>query len=284
VHSSNRTTLVPLKLARVLALLAGLLLFARPLAASTLPELAAGATPSVVLITLYDSAGRKEAAGTGFFISTSGRLVTNHHVVEDSAKATATLSDGRVVPILGLLADDPDHDLAGLQAEGGGYAPLSLAEPGSIRAGDEVVVIGSPLGLSAAISTGIVAAVRDHGLSKENGFEKEEGTRAWGLQITAAISRGSSGSPILDAKGEVVGVAVGLLATGENLNFAIPVEFVRTILKTVPEHAIPKSIAGESDALRNLLISVGMIVFPALGYLFWSRSRKGPKDARRLSS
>jgi S1-C subfamily serine protease len=263
-----------MKLAAILGTLFGLVLAGRVAAASDLADLAAGAKASVVLISLYDESGRLTASGSGFFVSSGGRLVTNHHVIEDASKATATFADGRVVPIAGVLADDPEHDLAIVQAEGSSFAALTFADPASVHTGDEVVVIGSPLGLSAAVSTGIVAAVRDEGLSKEKGLDEYKDMAAYGLQITAPISHGSSGSPVLDTKGRVIGVAVAVFAQGENVNFAIPVKFVAALLRTVADNAVPRPIEGESDARRNLLITGGLVVVPALGYWLWVRRRK----------
>jgi S1-C subfamily serine protease len=259
------------RLPLVFSLLVGLLLHCRPAAAVNLPKLVEETKLSVVLVSLYNTSGRLVASGSGFFVSGSGRLVTNHHVIEDAAKATATLSDGRVVPITGVLADDPEHDLALLQAEGTDFHPVPLGAMASVHPGDEVVVIGSPLGLSAAISTGIVAAVRDEGLEKERPFDKNPHMKAWGLQITAPISHGSSGSPVFNAGGEVIGVVAATLSEGENVNFAIPVKLVSGLLAGVPPNAVPKPVEGESDAKRSLVISLALIVISALGYIVWTR-------------
>jgi S1-C subfamily serine protease len=263
-----------ISLGLILSALASLLLTARPSAASNLPRLAEEAKSSVVLVSLYNPSGRLVASGSGFFVSASGRLVTNHHVIEDAASATVTFPDGRVQPLAGILADDPEHDLAILQAEGSDFPPLRLGTLASVHPGEEVVVIGSPLGLSVAVSTGIIAAVRDHGLEHERTPDKTEHMRAWGLQITAPISHGSSGSPVLDARGEVIGVVAATFSEGENVNFAIPVQLVTALLASIPPNAVPKPIEGESDARRNLLITLALIVFGTIGYVAVGRWRQ----------
>jgi hypothetical protein len=115
----------------------------------------------------------------------------------------------------------------------------------SVHPGEEVVVIASPLGLSGAISTGIVAAVRDQGLEKERTFDGNAHMKSWGLQITAPISHGSSGSPVLNAQGEVIGVVAATFSEGENVNFAIPVKLVTALLTGIPPSAVPKAVGHD---------------------------------------
>src|SRR5271156_427070 len=113
-----------------------------------LPELADRARPSVVLLTVGDSTDDNIGSGTGFFVSKDGRIVTNHHVIEHASKITATLADGRKIEVVGFLADDEKRDIAVLQAPPGEYPSLLLGGGAPLRVGDEVVVIGSPMGLS----------------------------------------------------------------------------------------------------------------------------------------
>jgi hypothetical protein len=141
----------------------------------------------------------------------------------------------------------------------------------SVHPGEEVVVIASPLGLSAAISTGIVAAVRDQGLEKERTFDGNAHMKSWGLQITAPISHGSSGSPVLNAQGEVIGVVAATFSEGENVNFAIPVKLVTALLTGIPPSAVPKAVGGESDAKRSLLVCLALVVCFLFGTMVWTR-------------
>jgi S1-C subfamily serine protease len=246
-----------------------------------LPELAARARPSVVLLTIGDGQHERIGTGTGFFVSKDGRIVTNHHVIEDAARVTATLSDGRKVDVLGILADDEKRDIAILQARPGEgeYTPLSLG-PGdgkSLRVGDEIVVIGSPRGLSASLSAGLVSAIRERGLSDE--LKGEDGASSWGIQITAAISPGSSGSPVMNRDGDVVGVAVGFVS-GEGLNFSIPVDVPKSMLAAIAPGAKPRAFGGQRSVgmLGNLGISAAVLGVP---YLVFVLVRKRAASRRR---
>jgi putative serine protease PepD len=252
------------------------LLFVGRAHALGLPELAAQATPAVVLLTVSDSGGRKLATGTGFFVSADGRIVTNFHVIEGGASVSAKVPDGRELAILGVLAADPSLDIAILQAEGAPFAALTLGDSGKVRPGDEVVVIGSPLGLSATVTAGIVSAVRERGLAGEehrrkkrllDDDENDDDTQSWGIQISAAISHGSSGSPIMTSSGDVIAVAVGTRLDGQAVNFGVPIQFVKDLLRDVDPHAALKPLSvvaneerrkpGSHALLRNLGLSAG---------------------------
>jgi S1-C subfamily serine protease len=254
-----------------------------PAAASELSDLADKTKPSVVLLTVEDAAGQKLGTGTGFFASTDGRIITNHHVIEGGARITATLSDGSKRAILGLLASDEPRDIAILAAEGGPTPALALGTSTAIRPGDEVVVIGSPLGLSGTISVGIVSAIRDHGVGEDEHGDKAM-TGSWGIQITAAISPGSSGSPIMTKGGEVVAVAVGTLNGAQALNFGVPIEVAKGMLHELGPQARPTPLDGGADnhdLRRSLMISGG--IFGAIGLLFffWGRaSRPAARPSR----
>ena len=121
--------------------------------------------------------------------------------------------------------------------------PLSLGDINDVGVGDEVYVIGNPEGLEATMSQGIVSGIR-----------QIEGNRLF--QITAAVSHGSSGGPVLRKSGEVIGVAVGSLSSGQNLNFAIPASEVLALLNTLRDvgsndespYLVPKSTPSSSDS------------------------------------
>jgi S1-C subfamily serine protease len=257
-------------------------LTARLAAALELPELAERTKPSVVLITIYDASGRKLGTGSGFFISADGRLVTNVHVIDDARRATATTADGNVVDIAGILAKDADADVAVLQAAGGAYPALPLGESRTLVAGQEIAVIGSPKGLAGTLSTGIVAAIRDRGLTEDDPQGQGPTGDSWHIQITAPISPGSSGSPILTRDGRVVAVAVGQRVGGENLNFGVPIERVLALLKPLGDHPVAQPFAGvtpRSELLRNLSISAAVFAAAGIAYALWRRAaRVGTKS------
>ncbi len=136
-------------------------------------------------------------------------LVTNRHVVRGADSARAKLPNGTTYRIAGVIGTSPTADLVALKIDGSTRTTLPLRDS-LPKPGERLVVIGSPLGLDQSVSDGIVSAVRD-----VEGY----GTV---IQITAPISAGSSGSPVVDMDGRVLGVATFLLVGGQNLNFAIP--------------------------------------------------------------
>jgi S1-C subfamily serine protease len=265
--------------------LALLLLFAKASAALELPELMDRTKPAVALVTVYDSSGHTLGTGTGFCVSPDGRFVTNVHVVEHASAATLTMADGRVVAVSGLLAQDPAADVAVLQAAGGPFpAFLELGDSRALVTGQEVVVVGSPVGLSTTISTGIVAAIRDAGVNDPGALVQSASYASWRIQITAPISPGSSGSPVLLRDGRVVGVAVGQRRDGQNLNFCIPIELARGLLDRLGDHPSVQPLARRTTArevARNLGLSAAIFAGCALVYgLFRRRWTSKPSRAQ----
>lgn len=177
-----------------------------------LPELVRRIKPSAVAIETFDSKDATVARGSGFFIAFD-RVITNRHVIERSTRVEVHLQDGRKYPVRGVLAVDGEGDLALLQVD----VPRGVAVPLPIvrsvpQEGESIVVIGNPYGLEGSVSNGIVSAVREIA-----GYGKI-------IQITASISPGSSGSPVVNMAGQVIGVATLQAAEGQNLNFAVPAE------------------------------------------------------------
>jgi len=183
-----------------------------------LKALAKKARPAVMLLVVSDANGKEIATGTGFLVSSDGKLITNFHVIEKAASAVAKAENGGLFPVEGVLASDPKNDLVLLKLKAKDLPFLTLGKSENLEVGTRIAVIGSPLGLEGTLSEGIVSARRK--ASDMTGV----------LQVTAAISRGSSGSPVMNAKGEVVGVASWLLRGGQALNFAVPVEYASGLL------------------------------------------------------
>ena len=178
-----------------------------------LPALVKTVEPSIVVIFNYDRQGKILSQGTGFFVSKSGNVITNYHVLHQASRSEIKTLDGQEYAIKEIITEDPDGDLIqvsiGIPEEK--VQPLIIS-PTLPKVGEKIVVIGTPLGLDQTVSDGIVSAIR----------EIPEFGKI--LQMTAPISPGSSGSPVLNMKGEVVGVATFLLLAGQNLNFAIPMD------------------------------------------------------------
>lgn len=192
-----------------------------------LPELVRRIKPSAVAIETFDARGEKLARGSGFFIDTD-RIVTNRHVIEGAHRAEIHSSTGAVIPVKGVLAVDAEGDIALLKIDPPTpqIRPLPLDKT-SPQEGESVVVIGNPLGLEGSVTNGIVSAVRD--------------IPTFGriIQITAPISSGSSGSPVVNMQGQVIGIATLQVTGGQSVNFAIPSERISQLqvstTMTLPE-------------------------------------------------
>lgn len=183
-----------------------------------LKALSKKARPAVLLLVVSDANGKEIATGTGFLVSSDGKLITNHHVIEYAASAVAKAENGGLFPVEGVLADDAKNDLVLLKLKGKDLPFLSLGNSDKVEVGARIAVIGSPLGLEGTLSEGIISAVR-----KLLGDQRI-------FQLTAAVSPGSSGSPVLNGKGEVIGVATSLIKGGQSLNFAVSGEAVKELL------------------------------------------------------
>jgi len=182
-----------------------------------IPAIAKAANGSVV--TIITAANDKPIAqGTGFLVSADGVIVTNYHVIETGSVAIVKFPDDTVFPVDGVLATDKARDLAIIKIHGKTFRTLALGDSDDIQVGEEVVAIGNPLLLESTVSNGIISGVRT---SKELGKF---------LQTTAPISPGSSGGPLFNMRGEVVGINTLYLEGGENLNFAIPVNDAKLLL------------------------------------------------------
>lgn len=177
-----------------------------------LPDLVKRIKPSSVAIETFDGRGNLLSRGSGFFIAPD-RIVTNRHVIERSSRVEVHLMDGKKFVVKGVLAVDGEGDIAMLQVD----VPKELAIPLPIvrtvpQEGESIVVVGNPFGLEGSVSNGIVSAVREI-----SGYGRI-------IQITAPISPGSSGSPVVNMYGQVIGVATLQAAEGQSLNFAVPAE------------------------------------------------------------
>ncbi len=195
------------------------------------PRIAARTMPAIVAIQAGSS------LGTGFGVTDLGWIATNLHVVAGASDIRILLMDGTERPVSGVIAFDARNDLAVLRAEGL-KAALSLADSDNVVIGEAVVAIGHPLGLASTVSNGIVSSVR----------EIHEGSTV--LQITAPIAPGSSGGPLINARGQVIGVVAATVLGGQNLNFAIPSRYLRDQLLTSMKKPSAMSLEDFAAATR----------------------------------
>lgn len=159
--------------------------------------------------------------GSGFFVKSNGTLVTNHHVIAGATAVNVRLANGEVFRRVYLLADSQDRDLAILRVEASNLPTVPLGDSNEVRAGEDVLLLGAPRGLEETVSNGIVSSTR---LLKS-------GTKV--IQTTAAASPGSSGGPLVNRSGTALGVMSFLVLGGQNLNFAIPINYLQGMLDSL---------------------------------------------------
>ena len=175
--------------------------------------------PSIVVIYTFDDNGEFLSLGSGFFINKKGDIITNYHVLQGANYAQIRTSNGQSYPITNIVTADERNDITRLSVDISPQLVYPLSLNKSIpEVGEKIIVYGSPLGLENTDSDGIVSAIRDI---------PEIGRI---IQITAPISPGSSGSPVFNIRGEVIGIATFQLSQGQNLNFAIPCERLMEVI------------------------------------------------------
>jgi serine protease Do len=183
------------------------------MAQENLPAIVKRVEPSTVVILTYDAEEKLIGQGSGFFVSQNGDVITNRHVLLGAVHAEVKTLEGKIYPITRIVAEDNEADIIRVSVD----IPLKHVKPLSVsglipEAGERIIIIGNPLGLERTVTDGIISSVREI-----LGFGKI-------IQITAPISSGSSGSPVVNMHGEVIGIATFQIVEGQNLNFAIPGE------------------------------------------------------------
>ncbi|MER7363744.1 S1C family serine protease [Nonomuraea wenchangensis] len=202
----------------------------------TVAEVAAKVQPSVVMIQ------GQSAEGSGVVLSEDGLILTNNHVVDGQGGAlTVKFNDGRTAKAK-VVGTDPATDLAVIRAEGvSGLAKATLGDSDQLKVGDDVLAVGSPLGLDGTVTAGIVSALDrtvtagDGGGGQQFpwGQQQQQQSRTTTLggmiQTDAAINPGNSGGALVNAAGELIGINSAVSAQGVNLGFAIPVNTAKQV-------------------------------------------------------
>jgi len=180
--------------------------------------------------------------GTGFFVRSRGLLLTNFHVVEGTDVVGVKIpGSGEVHLARKATGFDLDNDLVLLEVETPTVKPVILGDSDQVKVGEPIVVVGNPEGLEETVSNGLLSGIRQH--DRRNLF-----------QISAPISEGSSGSPVFNARGEVIAVVVSTLESGQNLNFAVPIDYAKRLLSSSTEEeisALPKRTSGDAQTGNN---------------------------------
>ncbi|QLE55078.1 HhoA/HhoB/HtrA family serine endopeptidase [Nostoc sp. TCL26-01] len=165
----------------------------------------------------------ERGSGSGFIINASGQILTNAHVVDGADTVTVTLKDGRSFDGK-VLGEDPVTDVAVIKINANNLPTLSLGNSESLQPGEPVIAIGNPLGLNNTVTSGIISAT---GRSSSDIGASDK--RVDYLQTDAAINPGNSGGPLLNARGQVIGMNTAILRGAQGLGFAIPVNTVQKI-------------------------------------------------------
>src|SRR3989304_4948134 len=184
---------------------------------------------AVVVIVAYDKEGEPISQGSGFVVRGDGAIATNYHVISNAADIRVRAGD-REFKVEGLLHVDKENDIVILKADVKNIPAVKLGDIGGVNVGEKVYVISSPQGLENTISDGVLSGLR----------EITPGRKI--LQITAPVSEGSSGGPVFNENGEVIGVATFLIKGAQNLNFAMPVNLVKESISA--KNVIPLKEAG----------------------------------------
>jgi hypothetical protein len=187
----------------------------------TTAQIAKRVSPAVVVIQGKTDSG--EVQGSGFVVSKDGKIVTNLHVIKDMKTASVQLANGEVFDSVFVLATDERRDLAVVQISGFNLPILELGNSDALTVGEPLVIVGTPRGLEGTVTAGILSSVRDGG----DGFKV--------LQTDAAVNPGNSGGPLVNNKGQAIGVVSFKLRSAEGLNFAVPINYVRGLLSNLHE-------------------------------------------------
>jgi len=168
---------------------------------------------AVVVVVTFNEKGEPISQGSGFIVRTDGVIVTTYHVISN-AKGIKVKAGDKVLDVEGLIYEDKENDLVILKVTGENLPIVRIGDIEKENIGEKVYVISSPKGLENTISDGLLSGIRDTSDKKV-------------LQITAPVSPGSSGGPVFNKDGEVIGIATFLLEEAQNLNFAMPVNFIK---------------------------------------------------------
>jgi serine protease Do len=201
-----------------------------------------------------------KAAGSGFFISRDGYIVTNNHVVEHASKITVKMTDERELKAR-LIGRDPATDLAVIKVEGGSFPFVSFEDKGKPRVGDWVIAVGNPFGLGGTATAGIVSA-----LARQN---VADGPYVDYMQIDAPINRGNSGGPSFDLNGRVVGVNSAIFSPSGGsvgIGFDIPADVVQKI---------STQLIGQGHVVRGYIGASMQGITPEVAESMGLKSKKG---------
>jgi hypothetical protein len=215
---------------------------------------------AVVVIITYDDKDNPISQGSGFIVREDGAIVTNYHVASNAVVIKATIGD-KTLEVEGLLHSDKENDLVILKVKGEKLQTVKIGDIGKLSVGEKVYVISSPQELDNTISDGILSGLREIDPKKKL------------LQITAPVSKGSSGGPVFNKNGEVIGIATFLIEEAQNLNFAMPITLIKDKISSQKIVTLKDAEIEDYKKTAEYEFTMEMI------NLYKEKTRKDPDDA-----
>jgi S1-C subfamily serine protease len=238
-------------------------------------------SPSVVHLTAtrLGRGGREgRGGGSGFVFTSSGYILTNSHVVHGTDRVEVTLADGRRLPA-DLIGDDPETDLAVVRVHESGLPPVSLGDSQAVRVGQLAIAIGHPYGFQCTVTAGVISAL-GRSLRAQSGRLIDDV-----LQTDAALNPGNSGGPLVNSRGEVIGVNTAMILPAQGICFAIAINTAKFVAgRLIKDGRVRRSRIGVSvqtvELPRRLVSQHGLDI--AGGVLVVGVEPGGPADRAGL--
>lgn len=220
------------------------------------------------------SSSAPSGTGSGFVFTPDGFMLTNSHVVERATRIRATFSDGSNCDAH-VVGNDPDTDLAVLRVHGTSLVPASLGDSRRLRAGQVVIAIGNPLGFASTVTSGVVSALGRTMRSRSGRLIDAI------IQTDAALNPGSSGGPLVDSRGNVVGINTAVIAGAQGICFAVPVSAAHFVIpQLIGEGRVRRGwigVSGQTVQLSRRRVQLSHLSAPS-AVLVTETIARGPAD------